>query len=63
MSDTSRLSKNVLATTGGVVAAAELTRRTWRVNKTRGALLAAYPAWGTLATALNVWIMRENRSG
>nr|WP_284501040.1 tryptophan-rich sensory protein [Bowdeniella massiliensis] len=57
------MSKNVLATTGGVVAAAELTRRTWRVNKTRGALLAAYPAWGTLATALNVWIMRENRSG
>ncbi|SEA48795.1 TspO and MBR related proteins [Bowdeniella nasicola] len=43
--------------------AAELTRRTWRMNKTRGALLAAYPAWGTLATALNVWIMRENRSG
>ncbi len=43
--------------------AAELTRRTWRVNKTRGALLAAYPAWGTLATALNVWITRENRSG
>lgn len=27
------------------------------------ALLATYPAWGTLATALNVWITRENRSG
>lgn len=43
--------------------AAELTCRTWRMNKKRGALLAAYPAWGALATALNVWITRENRSG
>lgn len=47
----------------GVLAAssADLVRRTWRVSRAKGALLAPYAAWTLFATALSGEIWRLNR--